>query len=89
MKVTLKQIKDYFKENFNWDKTISIGKIDNDKEEAICFYNSGNRYYQPVIGGINCKSTYIKPITILLRYTKNKNSAETLIQMPFKRQLPL
>jgi len=81
MKVTLKQIKDYFKQEFNWNKPISIGKIDNNKEEAICFYNSKRQLsYSPVIGGKSNKSTYIKPITILLRYTKNQDSAEQMAQ---------
>ena len=81
MKISLKQIKDYFKVESNWTDSISIGKIDNNQEKAICFYNSKrNLAYSPVIGGKNNKSTYIKPITILLRYTKNQDSAESKIQ---------
>lgn len=81
MKITLKQIKDSFKSVFKWSDDISIGKIDNNKEKAICFYNSKrNLSYQPVIGGKDNKSTYIKPITILLRYTKNQNDAEIKAQ---------
>ena len=34
--------------------------------------------YQGVIGGKKNKSTSIKPITILLRYTKNQNQAEEM-----------
>lgn len=81
MKITLKQIKDYFKNEFKWSDSISIGKIDNSQEIAICFYNSKrNLNYEPVIGGKALKSTYIKPITILLRYTKNQNDAEVKAQ---------
>ena len=82
MKITLAQIKDYFKNNFDWsNNSLSIGKIDNNKEKAICFYNSKrNLSYQGVIGGKENKSTYIKPITILLRYTKNQNDAEIKAQ---------
>lgn len=81
MKITLKQVKDYFKDTFNWSDSISIGKIDNNQEKAICFYNSKrNLSYNPVIGGNALKSTYIKPITILLRYTKNQNDAEIKAQ---------
>ena len=66
MKVTLKQIKDYFKSEFKWLDSISIGKIDNGQEKAICFYNSKRSLaYQNVVGGSINKSTYIKPITIL------------------------
>ena len=81
MKITLAQIRDYFKEAFKWSDSYSSGKIDNNQEKAICFYNSKrNASYQPVIGGKEQKSTYIKPITILLRYTKNQNSAEIKAQ---------
>lgn len=81
MKITLKQIKDYFKSDFKWSDSVYIGKMDNNKEKAICFYNSKrNSSYQGVIGGKENKSTYIKPITILLRYTKNQNDAEIKAQ---------
>lgn len=81
MKITLAQIRDYFKKEFKWSDSISSGKIDNNKEKAICFYNSKrNLSYQGVIGGKELKSTYIKPITILLRYTKNQNDAEIKAQ---------
>lgn len=74
--MTLKQYKDYFKTSFNWNEAISIGKIDNNKEKAICFYNS-KRTITP-IKAID-KNTYkYKPITILLRYTKNQNTAEEM-----------
>lgn len=74
--MTLKQYKDYFKSSFNWNEVISIGKIDNNKEKAICFYNS-KRTLSP-IKAID-KNTYkIKPITILLRYTKNQDTAEIM-----------
>ena len=74
--MTLKEYKDYFKTSFKWNEVISIGKIDNNKEKAICFYNS-KRTLAP-IKAID-KNTYkIKPITILLRYTKNQNNAEIM-----------
>ena len=81
MKITLAQIRDYFKDNFSWVDKAYIGKIDNNQEKAICFYNSKrNMSYSPVIGGKALKSTYVKPITILLRYTKNQDSAERKAQ---------
>lgn len=76
MKLSLKQVKDYFKKESKWNEAISIGKIDNNQEKAICFYNSKRQLaYSPTIGK-KTRSTYIKPITILLRYTKNQDSAE-------------
>ena len=78
--MTLKDIRDYFKTTFSWEDSISSGKIDNNQEKAICFYNSKRGNYQGVIGGNSNKSTDIKPITILLRYTKNQNTAELKAQ---------
>lgn len=79
--MTLKQYKNYFKEDFKWTDSISIGKIDNNQEKAICFYNSNrNLAYIGTLGGLENKSTNIKPITILLRYTKNQNDAEIMAQ---------
>ena len=81
MKITLAQIRDYFQTNFGFIDKISSGKIDNNQEKAIGFYNSKRTLsYQGVVGGKQNKSTYIKPITILLRYTKNQNSAEIKAQ---------
>ena len=77
----LKQYKDEFKASFNWNEAISIGKIDNNKEIALCFYPSKRVLaYDARIGGKKNKSTNIKPITILLRYTKNQDSAEIKAQ---------
>ena len=72
----LKQYKDDFKTSFNWKEAISIGKIDNNKEKAICFYGS-KRSLSP-IKAIDTNTYKIKPITILLRYTKNQDTAETM-----------
>lgn len=79
--MTLSQYKDDFKSNFGWDGSISIGKIDNNQEKAICFYNSqrGNPYVG-ILGGKNNRTTNIKPVTILIRYTKNQNVAEKKAQ---------
>lgn len=75
--MTLLELKDYFKSNFNWSESISIGKIDNNQEKAVCFYNSNRTQpYTPMLGGN--KSTKVIPITILLRYTKNKNIADLM-----------
>ena len=77
--MTLKEYKDYFKQEFKWTDSISIGKIDNNQEKAICFYNSKrNLSYIGVFGGLKNKSTNVNSITILLRYTKNQDSAENM-----------
>ena len=81
----LKQYKDYFKKEFKWTDSISIGKIDNNQDKAICFYNSQREQsYIGTLGGKTNRSTDIKPITILLRYTKNQDSAEQMAQKIFE-----
>lgn len=72
----IKEYKDYFKASFNWSEAISIGKIDNNKEKAICFYNS-KRMLAP-IKAIDANTYKENPITILLRYTKNQDTAEEM-----------
>lgn len=75
--MTLKQIKDYFKSAFPWTDGIYIGKIDNDMEKALCFYNSRRQIAKTgTIGGKKNKSYEMKPITILLRYGTNADIAE-------------
>ncbi|MCI8466983.1 MAG: hypothetical protein HFI08_02175 [Bacilli bacterium] len=75
--MSLVNIKDYFKEAFLWNESISIGKIDNNQEKAICFYPSKREISKinRVGGKQNAKYNLI-PITILLRYTKNQSLAE-------------
>ena len=62
----LDKYRDYFKEKYKWQYSISIGKIDNNKEKMITFYNS--KRVMKNEGFINDKKTKIKPITILLKY---------------------
>lgn len=73
-----------FETNFNESLvniSLSTGKIDNNAEKAICFYNSKRTLaYDARVGGKKNKSTNIKPITILLKFTKNQDSAETMAQ---------
>jgi hypothetical protein len=84
--MTVDQYLTDFETNFNdWDGSIATtGKIDRNKEKAICFYNSKREMaYQAYVGGKACKSTNIKPVTILLRYTKNQLRAEEMAQKVF------
>lgn len=82
--MTLKEIKDYFKTAYKWSDSISTGTIDNNQEKALCFYNSRRGSYIGTVGGKQNKSTIKKPITILLRYTKNQNTAELKAQEIFE-----
>lgn len=74
----LAKYKDDFKINFPWKEAISIGKIDNNKEIMITFYNSKRNKLNS--GFKDIKTTYIKPVTILLRYGKNQRKAEEMAQ---------
>lgn len=80
--ISLKQLKDYFKTSFSWDEAISIGKIDNNKEIALCFYNS-KRITTP-IRAIDNNTYRIRPRTILLRYTKNQDKAEQMANLIYE-----
>ena len=75
--MTLKRLKDYFKTAFGWSDSISISKIDNNSEKAVCFYNSK---LVPAkissVGGKKNKTYELKPVTILLRWGKNADAAE-------------
>lgn len=74
----------YFETNFSFDGSKTTGKIDRNSEKAICFYPSKREYaYQGVLGGKANKTTVIKPITILLRYTKNQLNAEEMAKSIF------
>ena len=73
----LKEIKDWFKVNYkdiSDFSQISINKIDNNLEKALCFYNS-KRTIQ-YINKLGVSSYSVKPLTILLRFGKNQDEAE-------------
>ncbi len=79
--MNLSKIKDYFKNTFNWNDTISIGKIDNNQEKAICFYPSQREIAKiQTVGGKKNNTYTIISATILLRYTKNQASANEMAQ---------
>lgn len=75
------EYKDEFKENFSWKDGISTGKIDNNKEKFITFYNSKRTISNTGFRNTESKiKTIIKPVTILLRYGKNQRIAEEMAQ---------
>lgn len=80
----LTAIKDYFKAGTGWAESISIGKIDDNAERAICFYNSRvNRAAAHTFGGAALQSYQHKAVTILLRWGRAKQSAEDKAQEIF------
>ena len=77
----LSKIKDYFKTEFKWTDAISIGKIDNNQDKAICFYPSKRDIGKiKTLGGKKNKGYDLIPVSILLRYTKNQVSADDKAQ---------
>lgn len=74
--MTLSDLRDYFKSNFPWKESISVGKIDKNKERAVCFYRSKvSRPKINTIGGKGNRSYTVLPISILLRFGKNYEAA--------------
>lgn len=72
----LSELRDYFKSNFPWEESLSVGKIDNNKDRAVCFYCSKvSRPKINTIGGKVNRSYTLLPITILLRFGKNYEAA--------------
>lgn len=65
-------LKTVIKDCDNW----SIGKIDNNQEKAIAIY-SNRRQLDSLSKFKDLQSYGILPITLLLRWTKNYNTAET------------
>lgn len=74
--MTLSDLRDYFKSDFPWKESISVGKIDKNKERAVCFYHSKvSRPKINTIGGKANRSHTVLPISILLRFGKNYEAA--------------
>lgn len=70
------KVKDYLKTVIKDCDNWSIGKIDNNQEKAISLY-SNRRKLDSLSKFKNLQSYGILPITLLLRWTKNYNTAET------------
>ncbi len=74
--MTLSDLRDYFKSDFPWKESISVGKIDMNKERAVCFYHSKvSRPKINTIGGKGNRSYTVLPISVLLRFGKNYEAA--------------
>lgn len=70
------KVKDYLKTVIKDCDNWSIGKIDNNQEKAIAIY-SNRRQLDSLSKFKDLQSYGILPITLLLRWTKNYNTAET------------
>lgn len=75
--MTLDEIRDYFETNYtdvSLFEQVSIGKIDNNLDNAVCFYNSKRNV--AYVNTLNVSTYTLKPITILMRNGKNQAIAE-------------
>lgn len=70
------KVKDYLKTVISECKEWCIGKMDENQEKAIAIY-SNRRQLDSISKFKNLQSYGILPITLLLRWTKNYNLAET------------
>lgn len=70
------KVKDYLKTVIKDCDKWSIGKADENQEKAITIY-SNRRNLAKISNFKNLQSYGILPITLLLRWTKNYNTAET------------
>ena len=70
------KVKDYLKTVIKDCDNWSVGKIDNNQEKAIAIYTN-RRKLDSLSKYKKLQSYGILPITLLLRWTKNYNTAET------------
>lgn len=76
-KISTVRVKDYFKTIITECNNFYIGNMDENQEQAIAVY--GNKRDLPNISKDPKLQTYsILPITLLLRWTKNYNTAENM-----------
>lgn len=71
------QIRDYLKKIIPECSKWSIGQMDENQDKAIALY-ANRRQLEDNSKYKNLKSYGILPITLLLRWTKNYNTAETM-----------
>lgn len=75
-KLSTKKIKDYLKSVITECPKWYIGQMDENQEKAIAIY-ANRRQTESISKFKNLQSYDILPITLLLRWTKNYNTAET------------
>lgn len=79
--MTLGELRDWFKAEYGWSESVSIGKIDRDKDKAICFYpTQSGKNRIATIGGKKNRSYQQRKVTVLLRYGTNAAKAEEKAQ---------
>ena len=74
--MTTAEIRDYFTAQFPWSESCSIGKIDNNKETAVCFYLNTPQTNQTAFGGKQNVGSEKISVNVLLRAGRNAKNAE-------------
>lgn len=79
--MTLVEIRDWFKSEYMWQGSAYIGKIDKDREKAVCFYGASSSQ-SPIktVGGKQNRSYSVRRVSVLLRYGTNAAVAEAQAQ---------
>lgn len=81
--MTLAEVRDWLKTQTNCPAWY-IGKIDGSKEQCIGIYNTTGPTPTIALGGIENTSTAVKPISILVHWGKNANTAEQKAQEVYR-----
>lgn len=77
--MTLAHLRDWFKSEFQWNESISIGKIDRDCFIAFCLYPAQTgKSKQHTVGGKKNRSYKTRCVTLLLRAGRNAAKADEL-----------
>ena len=76
-RISISEIRDYFKNIIPECNKWSIGQMDENQVKAIALY-ANRRQLEDNSKYKNLKTYRILPITLLLRWTKNYNTAETM-----------
>lgn len=60
------------------DNNVYIGKLDNKKQKSIGVYNRPSSGPPGIaLGGLDCTTYDIKPVSLLIHWSKDKGAAET------------
>ena len=77
--MTLAQVRDWLKTQIDCPAWY-IGKIDGNKEQCIGIYNTTGPATRVAIGGLENTSSAVKPVSILVHWGKNADTAEQKAQ---------
>lgn len=77
--MTLKEIKDWLKPQFQADHWI-LASYDKSKDKTVCIRNLATSRGRLALGGVEQTSTAVKGLSIVLHWTKNPDESEQAAQ---------